>query len=153
MTDSPPIHNKSRTIFFLLGRLDGQIGVAHQPLAEIIEAVEDVVVRVVDKVALALVVDAFLREVEHTVQKGADVAQTVQLVKDRDVVLLLALWTRDPGREVVFLGLLDYDEAISRLQKDISPRSLSYLPPERMPSMISRTGISAAQAASDDGLE
>lgn len=113
---------------------------------------EDVVVWVVDKVALALIVDAFLRDVEHAVRKSADVPETVQLVKDCDVVLLLALWTRDdPGREVVFLGLLDYDEAISRLQKNISPRLLRHL--SQLPSLISHTGISAAQAASDDGLE
>lgn len=116
MGNPPPIHSKMRPIFFFLGRLDGHIGVAHQTLANIVEAVEDVVVRVVNKVALALIVDAFLSEVEYTVREGAYVPETVQLVKDRDVVLL-TLRTRDSGREVVFLGLLDYDEAISLLQK------------------------------------
>lgn len=115
----PPVHSKTRPIFLLLGRLDGQVGVAHQPLANIIEAVEDVVVWVVDKVALAFIVNAFLREIEYAVCEGADVPQTVQLVKDRNIVLL-ALRARDPGWEVVFLGLFDYDETITLLQKETS---------------------------------
>lgn len=76
----------------------------------------NMVVGMVDKIPSAFAVNAVLCEIEHAVHEGADVCQAVQLVEDGDVVLR-ALRGLDAGLEIVLLGLVDYDEAISSLDQ------------------------------------
>lgn len=81
MAHSPPINHRARTVFLFPRPLHGHIGIAHQPLAYVVQAMGDVVVWEVDKIPFTLGADAVLGNLENFVQIYADILETMQLVE------------------------------------------------------------------------
>lgn len=122
MLHTPAINSYPLPVRLCLRPLNSQVGIAHQCLPNVVEAVIHVIFLVLQQRVVRLHSVVVIHACLQREQKCSNVVEAVQLVEDGDVVdFALALPSSLAGRERVVFRVRDEDETIPGWGEVIAP--------------------------------